>query len=319
MFSMILLLRTWSKEPWTSKKNFTMTAYNNEIRALKTYVTNRYNFLTNHAELRPLQPKIVAVHDPSPQPGPADIPFITAQVESSEGIDSVWLYWRDKTYGRFSVVQMFDDGAHQDGASNDGVFGASTTNYPAGKKIHYYVEARSANSAKAAAFSPVQAEEATHSYSVALTTAGSTSVVINELMANNENIIADPQGDFDDWIELRNVTDQEVDLTGRYLTDDPTNPRKWQFPERTTMSANGYLLVWADEDGSDTLGLHANFKFEKSGEEVLLIDSDGNLNAVLDSVTFGPQETDRSFGRSPGNLAVFVTMQPTPGKANSAF
>jgi hypothetical protein len=111
------------------------------------------------------------------------------------------------------------------------------------------------------------AEEATHSYSVALTTAGRTSVVINELMADNENTIADPQGDFDDWIELRNVTDQEVDLTGRYLTDDPTNPRKWQFPDGTTMSANGYLLVWADEDGSDTLGLHANFKFEKSARK----------------------------------------------------
>ena len=138
-------------------------------------------------------------------------------------------------------------------------------------------------------------------------------------MGDNENTIADPQGDFDDWIELRNVTDQEVDLTGRYLTDDPTNPRKWQFPDGRTISANGYLLVWADEDGSDTPGLHANFKFEKSGEQALLIDSDASLNAVLDSVTFGPQETNRSFGRSPGNPAVFVTRQPTPGKANSAF
>lgn len=301
------------------KKNFTMTSYTNEIRAMKTYVTNRYNFLTNHAELRPLQPKIVAVHDPSPQPGPADVPFITAKVESSEGIDSVWLYWRDKTYGRFSVVRMFDDGTHHDGAANDGLFGASTTNYPAGHKIHYYIEARAANSAKAAAFSPARAEEDTHSYRVTLASAASAPLLINELMADNENTIADPQGDFDDWIELRNVTDQEIDLTGRYLTDDPTNPRKWQFPDETKIAANGYLLVWADGEGSDAPGLHANFKFEKSGEQILLIESDANLNAVLDSVTFGPQEADRSFGRSPGNPAVFVTMQPTPAKANSAF
>lgn len=77
--------------------------------------------------------------------------------------------------------------------------------------------------------------------------------------------------------------------------------------------------MWADEDGSGTLGLHANFKFEKSGEQVLLIDSDANLNAVLDSMAFGPQETDRSFGRSPADPSVLVTMQPTPGKANSTF
>jgi hypothetical protein len=57
---------------------------------------------------------------------------------------------------------MFDDGAHQDGAANDGLFGAATTNYPAGHKIHFYVEARAANSAKAAAFSPAHAEEETY-------------------------------------------------------------------------------------------------------------------------------------------------------------
>ena len=52
---------------------------------------------------------------------------------------------------------MFDDGAHGDGLTGDGVFGAATTNYPAGAKIHYYVEARSANSAKAASFAPARA------------------------------------------------------------------------------------------------------------------------------------------------------------------
>jgi len=62
-------------------------------------------------------------------------------------------------------------------------------------------------------------------------------------------------------------------LTGHYLTDDPTNPHKWQFPDGTKTPAKGYLLIWADEDGSDTPGLHASFKLEKSGEQVLLIDT----------------------------------------------
>jgi hypothetical protein len=304
-----------------TKKDFAMTTYTNDLVALKTYVTNRYSFLTNHEEIRPLPPKIVAVHDPSPPPEPAEMPFITAQVEAngSEGIDSVWLYWRDKSYGRFSVTRMFDDGAHNDGGANDGLFGGATTNYPAGNKIHYYVEARSANSAKAAAFSPACAEQNTHSYRVALTTATNTPVVINELMADNEKTMADPQGEYDDWIELRNLTDQEVDLTGHYLTSNPTEPRKWPFPAGTKISAGGYLLVWADENGSDTPGLHANFKLDKSGEQVLLIDTDLKLNAVLDSVTFTAQETDRSFGRSSGDADKFVVMQPTPGKPNSAY
>lgn len=301
-----------------SKKDYTMAAYTNDLAALKTHITNRYNFLINHDELRPLPPNITAVCDPSPLPGPSDIPFITARVQANgaEGIDSVWLYWRDTPYGRFSVAQMFDDGVHQDGAANDGLFGAATTNYPAGHKIHYYIEARSANSAKAAAFSPARAEQDTYGYRVSLITATNTPVVINELMADNQQTIADPQGDFDDWIELRNLTNQSVDLTGCYLTDDPTNPRKWPFPAETIIPANGYLVVWADENGSDTPGLHAGFKLDKSGEQVLLIDLDANLNAVLDSVTFAAQETNRSWGRSPNNPDLFISMQPTPGQSN---
>jgi hypothetical protein len=104
-------------------KSFTMVAYTNDLRVLKNFVTNRYNFLTNHAELRPRPPSIVAVFDPVRRPTPTEVPFITAHVtpDGTNGIDSVWLYYRDKNFGRFSVSQMFDDSNHGDGAANDGI------------------------------------------------------------------------------------------------------------------------------------------------------------------------------------------------------
>ena len=300
-------------------KGFTMTAYTNDLILLKNYITNRYNFLTNHAELRPLPPNILAVFDPPVTPGPADIPFLTAQVAANgtNGVDSVWLYFRDKTYGRFAVRQMFDDGAHGDGAAADGVFGAATTNFPAGNRIHYYIEARSANAAQAASFHPGHAEKDTHAYRVGLTTATNTPVVINEFMASNSSTLADPQGEFDDWIELRNLTGSEVDLTGHYLTDDATNPRKWAFPAGTIIPADGYLLVWADEDGLATSGLHASFKLSGSGEAIYLVDTDARLNAVLDSIIFDAQTTDISFGRSGADADVWTIMVPTAGLPNN--
>ncbi|MSU03909.1 MAG: hypothetical protein EXS23_01550 [Pedosphaera sp.] len=303
------------------KKNFTMTAYTNALVALRTYVTNRYKFLTNHVELRPLPPQIVAVHPPSSSPMPNEAPYITAKIApvGTNGISSAWLYWRDKPYGRFSKTLMLDDGAHQDAAANDGLFGGVTTNYSAGNKIHYYVEARSANPAKAATFSPARAEQQTYTYRVALATATNTVVVINELMADNEKTLTDPQGEFDDWIELRNLTDQEIDLSGCYLTDEPNNPRKWPFPAHTTIAAGGYLLVWADEDGLAAPGLHSNFKLEKAGEQIFLIDTDANLNAVLDTLTYTAQKADRSVGRSPSNADQFILMEPTPGQPNAGF
>ena len=300
------------------RKGITMSAYTNDLIALKTFITNRYNFLMAHAELAPLQPSINSVSGPVAVVYPTTIPTITANVtpNSGSGVGSVWLYFRDKPYGRFTVRQMFDDGGHGDGAANDSVFGAVTTNFPAGNRIHYYVEARATNSAQAARFAPARAENVTFDYIVSLTAATNTSVVLNEFMAANTNTIADPQGEFDDWIELRNLNQEAVDLTGLYLTDNATNPRKWPFPTGTTVPANGYLLIWADEDGMATPGLHANFKLAAGGEEILLIDTDANNNQVLDSITFGSQTDDVAYGRTAADADVWSSLTPTPEAAN---
>jgi hypothetical protein len=147
-------------------------------------------------------------------------------------------------------------------------------------------------------------------------------VVINEVMASNTKTFADPQGDFDDWIELYNAGDTPVDLTGMYLTDDPAVPRKWRIPAGlpgqrggTAISPKGYLIVWADGDVTD-VGLHANFKLGADGEEVHLFAADGVT--AIDSLEFGPQTADVSCGRYPdGGQTLRFFAVPTPGKTNS--
>ncbi len=147
-------------------------------------------------------------------------------------------------------------------------------------------------------------------------------VVINEVMASNTKTFADPQGDFDDWIELYNAGDTPVDLTGMYLTDDPAVPRKWRIPAGlpglrggTAISPQGYLIVWADGDVQDA-GLHANFKLGADGEEVHLFAADGVT--LLDSLEFGKQMTDVSYGRYPdGGQTLRFFGVPTPGRANT--
>lgn len=300
-----------------TRKGYTMTAYNTDLASLKTFIGNRHKFLTNHVELRPLAPTIAAVNPPV-NPVAGETPVVTAHVitNGSSGLGSVWLYHRGASYGRFAWARMYDDGAHGDGAAGDGVFGASVSNYAAGTTVRYYVEARGSNPARAAAFSPPRAEEATYSYRVGMPVATNTDLVINELMADNETVIADPQGEYDDWIELRNITDHAVTLAGRWLSDDPDNPRKWQFPAETTIAPNGYLLVWADEAGSGVPGLHANFKISRSGEQIIFCDSDANANAQLDAVTFGPQYKDISYGRTSDSGDAWDFMIPTPGAPN---
>ena len=144
------------------------------------------------------------------------------------------------------------------------------------------------------------------------------SVVINELMADNDNTFADPQGDYDDWLELHNLTDDPILLTGMYLSDKEDELTKWQFPENTEIPANGYLVVWLDDDENAPEGLHANFKLSKSGETAILVDADARDNQILDSIAFGEQPTDVAFGRLPDGTGDFQVVKATPGAQNMA-
>jgi hypothetical protein len=132
-------------------------------------------------------------------------------------------------------------------------------------------------------------------------------VVINELMASNASSAQDETGAFADWIELYNNNASPLDLSGFYLSDDSTNIAKWQFPAGTTIGANGYLILWADQDILDG-PLHCNFKLSALGEEVIL--SDAQLNTV-DRVIFGPQTTDLGYARIPNGSGNFIIQTHT--------
>ena len=143
-------------------------------------------------------------------------------------------------------------------------------------------------------------------------------VVINELLASNNHNMPDPQGQYDDWIELHNRGDVPVDVGGMYLTDNPDEPTQWQFPmgnpALTTIPPQGYLLVWADNDVGDP-GLHAGFKLSASGENVALFDRDGVT--LIDCIRFDRQTTDVSYGRLPDAVDTWAPMGfPTPMSPN---
>ena len=144
------------------------------------------------------------------------------------------------------------------------------------------------------------------------------SVAINELMASNAGDIRDPQWQYEDWIELYNAGASAVDVGGYYLTDDLARPTKWQIPTgdpaATTILSHGYLLIWADGDIDDS-GLHAGFRLSDEGEEVGLFAPDGVK--LIDSLSYGPQYTDVSFGRLPdGGSDLRMLTIPTPGGPN---
>lgn len=141
----------------------------------------------------------------------------------------------------------------------------------------------------------------------------SQNIVINELCTRNSNIIADNDfNQFADWIELHNTESINIDLSGYYITDDTLIKTKWQFPSNTIVAANGFLLVWADDQDTVINEHHTNFKLSTKNECVALFDSDLNL---IDIIEYPDQYRDISYGKAKSGNAFFAS--PTPASTNT--
>ncbi|SVA05369.1 uncharacterized protein METZ01_LOCUS58223 [marine metagenome] len=140
---------------------------------------------------------------------------------------------------------------------------------------------------------------------------------INEFLASNDAVNTDEAGEFDDWIELYNLSNQPIDLSGLYLTDDLDDLTQWQLPiDNISIASGGYLLIWCDDNISQG-DLHTNFKINSTGETLALVKNDGIT--IIDSISFGSQTIDLSYGRIPDGGEEWTTMLPTPGNTNQAL
>ncbi|MBN1769089.1 MAG: CotH kinase family protein [Prolixibacteraceae bacterium] len=131
-------------------------------------------------------------------------------------------------------------------------------------------------------------------------------------MASNSGAVVDPDyNESADWVEIYNSSDQPVSLNNYFLTDNFSNPTKWQIKTNTSIEANGYQLIWAD---GLNVGLHASFKLSADGEELALISPYGE---IIDSISFKQQEPNISMGRESDGAQnwVFYT-ESSPGEQN---
>ncbi len=121
--------------------------------------------------------------------------------------------------------------------------------------------------------------------------------LISEFQADNSSTLRDGNGDFSDWIEVRNPTTEPVDIGGYYLTDDDTELRKWQFPGGTVLEPGEHRVVFASTDDKlDPDGnLHTNFALDRNGEFLALVKPDG-LSVVQSFNEFPEQLEDQSYG-----------------------
>jgi spore coat protein CotH len=272
-------------------RQYTYAQYQAGVQTLKSFFTTRHQFLQNHSDLRAPVITISDVVDSvdgraSVRPTDSQSVEVSAQVGGEVNIRGVNLYYGSGLMGEFSKVAMTSSG--------NGAYRGVIPPFPKGTFVRYYVEAVADNSAATVAYSPKGAEHDVYIYQVLAAQQAASPVVINELMPSNKATVTDETGAYSDWLELYNNSDQPVDLSGWFLTDEDTNLERWAFPAGTVIAARDTLVVWADDAASP--GLHADFKLSASGETIYLVTPQ---KTFADQVTFADAEADFSYARSP--------------------
>ena len=131
---------------------------------------------------------------------------------------------------------------------------------------------------------------------------GDVALFINEVLAKSDTT--------EDWLELYNPQDEELDISGFQLQDSAQIP--WSIPEGTVIDAQGFLIIWADDAAEE--GLHAPFKLSKEGEEVSLLSAEGDS---IDTVLFPDLAPEESYARiEDGSIDWEIREESTPGESN---
>ena len=274
----------------------------NTIPGISNLMSARQTYLSTLPDFTAIQPTITAITPNILSPLINSNVTISANVINTN-TNGVYLGYRLNSQDKFTLTLMYDDGLHNDGASGDNVYGASFIISSA--QAHYYIYAENNT---AGIFSPERAEHEFYLLQASVATASVGEVVINEFLASNVSMNTNESGQYQDWIELHNLTSTALDLFGLYLSDNFSNPTKFAIPANTVIPANGYLIIWADENPTSAAYVHSNFKLSASGEELMLSNSTG---VVFDSVTFGAQTADVALARCANGTGNFTPLYPT--------
>jgi gliding motility-associated-like protein len=143
-------------------------------------------------------------------------------------------------------------------------------------------------------------------------------IVINEYCASNIAGPTDNFGQLSDWVEIFNNHTFSVSLSSYYLSNDPKNLKKWQFPAGTNLQVGGHLIVWLSGKNIRTGEPHTNFTIEQCKKQWLILTSSEGV--IRDSVFVQPSQAGHSWGRVDytfkGIKAWRVYKNPSPLQPN---
>ena len=139
-------------------------------------------------------------------------------------------------------------------------------------------------------------------------------LAISEVMVSNFRVYSYGSEDDPDWVEIKNISDADVQLGDYWLSDKDSQRLRWRFPEMTLHPGASLLVLCTDEtDPRFGSTPRADFKLDSSHEQLYLCDGEGRL---IDFASLRDIPYNCSFGRLDGEAGFFYFSKPTPLSGN---
>jgi hypothetical protein len=272
---------------------------------IKPYILARKASANIQLESNPMVPVLKYLNNNHPRLDENVI--ISAHVESDDLQTFVELVYTTNG-GAQQKMTMYDNGIEPDITANDNKYTTGISGFNQAVALQYQVRVSKAGDS----YIDLQPCEPVN---LAVFESKDPNLMINEFMAGNDVTIADEFGEYDDWIEIYNADPTPVWLGDKYLTDDLGQPQRWLMPDHV-MEPGDFMLIWADDNNGQG-ETHTNFRLSKGGEAVAIVETSERASAIIDSLEFGAQMDDISFGRITDGGGSWRTFDnPTPGYSN---
>ena len=139
-------------------------------------------------------------------------------------------------------------------------------------------------------------------------------LIISEVCVENFSYYYTEELEYSDWVEIKNISDERVSVSGWKLTDDYSVPDKYVLPD-THLEPGEELIVFCNKNGADYKGNYrvALFSLDSDNDRIYLFAPDGALAdyTPLKDIPYG-----MSYGRVDGENGFFY-MTETPGHDNT--
>jgi hypothetical protein len=139
-------------------------------------------------------------------------------------------------------------------------------------------------------------------------------------MVNNVTNYVDHYGEHTPWIEIYNNSGASTDIGGCFLSDDPTDLKKYLITkgDRNTLIGPGQFTVfWADNIATRGT-FHVNFRLDSTRKNtVYLANASGKMIDSLTVPAWASAIKDKSYGRVlDGSAELSLQDKPTPNINN---